>query len=303
MIEKRHFRAVFGALIIGFVSIIAISDEGAEEEFVPGEDGWVSLFDGTTLRGWKAITDGDWTVKDGVLTGGKGELLNRWHWVDFELVTIYRGSGVIRFRVGSDQLGHIGFDQPGYRLDIGKGTLHAADGKVVASAEGGWGGDRWRTLRLTAEQSNFTIYLDGKKAIEGADTSSPAKGRVGFAGDGDGLQVKYLRIRPLGLQKKKNIPADNYYCYVCHADFEEEPLALIHQEKDVGCADCHGSCLPHRSDEDNITPPDVMYRRGEVYAACLRCHKRHEAKEISTERPLPENPVCTDCHGTHRTSH
>src|SRR6476660_168765 len=40
-------------------------------------DGWISLFDGKTLFGWKAHSKADWAVKDGAIrvTGGEKGLL------------------------------------------------------------------------------------------------------------------------------------------------------------------------------------------------------------------------------------
>lgn len=36
----------------------------------PGKDGWVSMFDGKTLNGWKAADNGEsWSVKNGAITG------------------------------------------------------------------------------------------------------------------------------------------------------------------------------------------------------------------------------------------
>ena len=32
--------------------------------------------------------------------------------------------------------------------------------------------------------------------------------------------------------------ADNSACYVCHTNYEEEPMVVVHARKDVGCMDC-----------------------------------------------------------------
>jgi hypothetical protein len=272
-----------------------------QAEIVPGVDGWVSLFEGSSMRGWKSTDASDWKIVDSVLTGRNGSLLNRWCWVDFELKLLFRGSGLLRFRVGSDQTGHIGFDQPGYHLDLATGSLHLAEGKELGKAEASWPSDGWHNLTLTASQGILSFVADNGSGAEISNADSPLKGRVGFEATGGGLQVSNVRIRPLNQQSLRNIPADNYYCYVCHANFEyEDLLAEVHMEADVGCADCHGPSLAHRSDEDNVTPPDIIYRRPQVDSTCLQCHDRHEEKEVSTDRPLPTDPICTDCHGDHR---
>jgi formate-dependent nitrite reductase cytochrome c552 subunit len=101
----------------------------------------------------------------------------------------------------------------------------------------------------------------------------------------------------------------NQACYVCHGNYEEEPLAVIHAKEGVGCADCHGKSFAHRNDEDNITPPDVMYPLEAIDEACQECHDTHDASARDViarwQQRCPEKMdastlVCTDCHGQHR---
>ena len=97
-----------GALGTGVLSH-GEDDSGPAAPIPPGEEGWVSLFEGATERGWTGSGSSDWKFVDGRLTGGNGVLLNRWCWVDFEARVRFRGQGSLLFRVGSDQVGHIGF--------------------------------------------------------------------------------------------------------------------------------------------------------------------------------------------------
>lgn len=112
--------------------------------------------------------------------------------------------------------------------------------------------------------------------------------------------------------KKKPVTgpvADNMACHVCHTTYEEESLAVVHAKANVGCVKCHGPSIAHRNDEDNITPPDIMFAADQIDAACVKCHETHDApakKVLATWHkrcPAKENPdqlVCTDCHGEHR---
>ncbi|HET6441658.1 MAG TPA: hypothetical protein VFH53_04710, partial [Phycisphaerae bacterium] len=60
----------------------------------------------------------------------------------------------------------------------------------------------------------------------------------------------------------------------------------------------------HSGDEDNVTPPDIMYPREMIAEACLECHPGNELarKEIHQEG-WQAGKVCTDCHGCHRLAH
>jgi hypothetical protein len=104
-------------------------------------------------------------------------------------------------------------------------------------------------------------------------------------------------------------PADNSRCLVCHINFEEEFLAVKHARKGYGCVYCHGESAAHSADEDNVTPPDKMYARAKINAACTHCHKPEKliAKEKKHEPVLAgtatRDKYCTDCHGEHLMSH
>jgi len=100
----------------------------------------------------------------------------------------------------------------------------------------------------------------------------------------------------------KEPTVDNGRCFVCHANYQEEPLVVTHAGGAVGCEQCHGESKTHTNDEDNVTAPAVMYPREKINAACLMCHP----KSAFTREPDPVpgvsvGPVvCTDCHFKHR---
>jgi len=121
-------------------------------------------------------------------------------------------------------------------------------------------------------------------------------------------------------ESEKHAPAattraltDNAACFVCHANYREEPLASRHAAANVACVDCHGPSYAHRNDENNTTPPDVMYPADEIDQACRKCHASHDVpaakviacwqsarREADPDKTNTETIVCTDCHGNHR---
>ena len=104
--------------------------------------------------------------------------------------------------------------------------------------------------------------------------------------------------------------ADHSYCYVCHANFEEEKLAMVHQEVGVGCETCHGMSMKHSQDENNVTPPDIMWSPFRINGRCMTCHLREnllEGSKAETHQPFfdrldhPEtaeegSKYCSSCH-------
>ena len=101
--------------------------------------------------------------------------------------------------------------------------------------------------------------------------------------------------------------ADNSRCFVCHINYMQEDIAVIHARADIGCAGCHGESDEHIADESwasggNGTAPDIMYPRPKINPFCMGCHPKDE---IDTDQHKPlfaniEKMVCTDCHGSHR---
>jgi hypothetical protein len=114
--------------------------------------------------------------------------------------------------------------------------------------------------------------------------------------EGDAAKLRpYLRI--------------NASCYVCHDNYKSERLAVIHAKEEIGCADCHGKSLEHQNDEDNITPPEIMFPLAKIDGLCAECHDSHDvsARKVLTrwsqrcpEKTEFDEVVCTDCHGYHR---
>jgi hypothetical protein len=98
-------------------------------------------------------------------------------------------------------------------------------------------------------------------------------------------------------------------CFVCHVNYQEEPLAVGHAKMGFSCVTCHGDSFAHRNDENNTTPPDTMYPPDQIAKKCGECHKTHDAparkvvarwQKRCAHKIDPKTIVCTDCHGQHR---
>jgi len=100
-------------------------------------------------------------------------------------------------------------------------------------------------------------------------------------------------------------PADNAYCFVCHANYTDEPLARGHQAHGIGCERCHGPSDRHSADEDALTPPDVMFAKSAITPFCSTCHAPDHLAKYPEHKPVlapatASKLACTDCHGKHR---
>jgi len=147
----------------------------------------------------------------------------------------------------------------------------------------------------------------------------PADGEVDPAGGGAasrpaGVTTTFSAVRVIDPRflEPGGGQTDNSACLVCHVDLEAEEIAAKHLAAGVICAHCHGASEAHRSDELNITRPDVTYGRAEMVAFCKRCHPLHQKGEKYDQflqewqgrrrpngRTVSADSVCTDCHGQH----
>ncbi len=117
------------------------------------------------------------------------------------------------------------------------------------------------------------------------------------------------KAEPVAEQAEHELFVANPFCAVCHYGFDEEELALNHELAGIGCERCHGESERHRSDEDNITPPEIMYPKARINPTCMMCHPRGEINHVSHHKPLlagaktifdteaaSRKIYCTGCH-------
>jgi hypothetical protein len=131
------------------------------------------------------------------------------------------------------------------------------------------------------------------------------------ASDGSRSDEKALLLLDDGLQASSQPSgpiADNSRCHVCHLNYVQEELAVVHAQANIGCARCHGDSDAHIADESwasggNGTPPGIMYTREKINPFCMDCHPRKKMNAAKHE-PLfagtAKEKYCTDCHGDHR---
>ena len=149
----------------------------------------------------------------------------------------------------------------------------------------------WGPSRAAADPKDGAVASGAEKA-EKADEAQD-----GVTGPSDESEEPPM-IDPLSV---------NAACYVCHMTFVGEELSTVHLKEKTMCIDCHGLSAPHANDENiGATPPDIVFKRGDVDASCEKCHEDHDAPATKVvarflERKLAgPRPICTDCHGMHK---
>lgn len=98
----------------------------------------------------------------------------------------------------------------------------------------------------------------------------------------------------------------NATCFVCHANYADEPFAQSHAKADIACSDCHGESIAHKNDENHLTPPEKMYPSGDIDTACRKCHASHDVQPAEVVRRWKQRSgdkktdvLCKECHESH----
>lgn len=199
--------------------------------------GFRALFDGTSLDAWRGYRQdgvpGGWSIEDGTLAfdpaGGRGDLITREQFADFELRLEWRvspgGNSGVFFRV---QERHEWPRQTGPEMQILDNAGHP-DGQSPLTAAGsnfalhGPVEDvtrpvgEWNEARLVVAGLHVEHWLNGRRIIEyelwtpaWVDAVSGSKfaempdyglarsGHIGLQDHGDRVWFRDIRIRPLG---------------------------------------------------------------------------------------------------------
>jgi Zn finger protein HypA/HybF involved in hydrogenase expression len=147
-----------------------------------------------------------------------------------------------------------------------------------------------------------------------AENHSRKEARIIACGNQPSQNVAVETVAQASGKKSVESFVANPYCKVCHLDFDEEELALQHEVWGIGCERCHGESFRHRSDEANVTPPEIMYLKERVNPSCMSCHPRQDIQDTKDHDPILEaglssfeeatpsgkdaKKYCTDCHGS-----
>jgi hypothetical protein len=188
------------------------------------DDGWISLFDGVSLDGWRASENpGTFRVEDGaiVVDGPRSHLfyvgpVQNADFRDFE----FRADVMTRAGANSGMYFHteyqeVGWPEKGYEAQVNNthsdprktGSLYAIDDVMEAPASD----DEWFTQHIIVEGKRIRILVDGRELVdytepENVERPESMAGRVLSSGTvalqgHDPESIVYFRnimVRPLG---------------------------------------------------------------------------------------------------------
>lgn len=171
--------------------------------------GWLQLFDGATLFGWKANNSIEWKIADGVVYADKGEpglLLTSCEFADFELRCDFRLE-----RGGNSGIFLRSLFEPRnpttdcYELNVCDSHPDFPTGSFVGLAKPdkpvlGDGG--WHTYRVIAAANKIDVAFDGKKILSYTDPRPAARrrGHIGLQKNAGKAEYRNVFLRPLSTE-------------------------------------------------------------------------------------------------------
>ena len=170
-------------------------------------EGWIALFDGHSLFGWKPNSDANWSVQDGVITadsGNPGLLLTPVRFADFELRCDYRlakgGNSGIFLRTPFKPTDPT---KDCYELNMCDSHPAFPTGSLVGRAkptEKLDGEEKWLTYYVRCVAKKVTVQLDGKTVLDFEDSSDKPlqKGFIGLQMNGGKIEFRNVFLKPLG---------------------------------------------------------------------------------------------------------
>lgn len=168
------------------------------------QDGWISLFDGETLYGWRSVSDADWRVDAGTITVSKGTpglLRTTTQFADYELHLEFRApkttnSGIFLrtsprpTRPGGDCI----------ELNIAAPDNPFPTGSLVGQQKytGFVPDDDWHTYDVTVRGDTVTVVLDGDTVVTYRGEGPQGRGFIGLQRNSGSVSFRAIRVRPLG---------------------------------------------------------------------------------------------------------
>jgi hypothetical protein len=208
-----------GSTLLGLILFAAL---GVAQE--PGESGWVPLFNGKDLSGWKTNGDEKWVVEDGAILGEStaekyGYLTTEKTYSDFVLRLRFKcetdeNSGVfLRSRI-TGVTPATGPDIEGMQVEIDPrrhtGGLYESGGRQWVALPDAQGERAiklhdWNELEIAAEGRHYVTRLNGVQIVDWSDPAPRfTTGVIGLqlhTGEGVKILFKDIYLRELSKYK------------------------------------------------------------------------------------------------------
>lgn len=180
-----------------------------EEELA---EGWISLFDGESLFGWKAECKADWRVENQTIVVSAGEpglLRTTAQFDNYVLRVDFRGetgtnSGV--FLRTAPKIGRDEVTTACYELNIADADNPFPTGSLVGREKSRGESDSadWQSFEVTVDGPRIIVKLDGEQVLDYTDPKPLGRGFIGLQHNSGKVAFRNIKLKPLGLNRLFN---------------------------------------------------------------------------------------------------
>lgn len=210
--RNRRLTGVFAWILVIFVPGLTLAQTtplaptpGLTRDQV--HEGWISLFDGSTLYGWKPVSNANWQVESGeirVSEGERGLLRTTSQFDDFEMTVDFKAaprtnSGI--FLRTSPRPKSVTGDC--YELNIASALDHDfPTGSLVGRAKCSLdvADEQWHRFRILADGPSIKVWLDDAEALDYVDPRPLGRGYIGLQLNSGAVAFRNISIKPLKLR-------------------------------------------------------------------------------------------------------
>jgi hypothetical protein len=216
--SARHFfslkatkSSIFLASLIALAIVsFSVAASAADNTLTEEEraEGWLLLFDGESLFGWKAHSEVDWTVVQGEIKATKGEvglLCTTSNWANYQMKVDFQApvetnSGV--FLRTPPVASRDDVVTKCYELNIAPSDNPFPTGSLVArkKVEKNFDSKAWRQFDITVQGDHVTVKCDGETTVDYKDPKPVPSGLIGLQFNTGAVSFKNVKVRPLGLK-------------------------------------------------------------------------------------------------------
>lgn len=203
-------KSVYCAILL--FSLLTLRCPAADNQLTEQEqaEGWLLLFDGETMFGWKPVGKVNWAIKDGVISASEGEvslLRTTTQFSDYLLTVDFRAgtktnSGVFLRTSPNPAV----VERDCYELNIAPQDNPFPTGSFVGrkKLEGAPNDGAWHHYEVSMNKGNITVKLDGEEVLAYDDPNPLGKGYIGLQHNSGKIEFKNVKLKPLGMKSLFN---------------------------------------------------------------------------------------------------
>ena len=168
--------------------------------------GWIALFDGQTLFGWKPTSEANWRVEDGTIVvddGQPGLLLTTTTFSEYELHVDFKSDK----GTNSGIFLHTPLDVKDPETDCYELNIADSDNPFPRCSlvkrvkiEGDFESEDWQSYQIVVEGDQVSISLDGTLVLEYIDPYPLQRGYIGLQLNQGRVAFRNIKLRPLGTE-------------------------------------------------------------------------------------------------------